>query len=70
MAFLVPPNTFTKLWDLYNGSSALELHSIIIIMLIEDRVTSVMLSLLRADTVQFAYHFNLEMIFNSSAISA
>jgi len=67
MAFLVPSDTFAKLWDLHNGS---ELHSIIMTMPIEDRVASVMLSLPPADAVQFAYHFNLEIIFNSSAISA
>jgi len=70
MAFLVAPDTFGKLWDLHNRSSAQKLHSIIMTMHIEDRVASVMLSLPRADAVQFAYYFNLEMIFNSSAISA
>lgn len=70
VAFLVPSDTFAKLWDLHNRSSASELHTIIMTMPIEDRVASIMLSLPRADAVQFAYHFNLEMIFNFSAISA
>lgn len=70
LAFLVPPDIFAKLWDLYNRASAPELHTIIMTMPIKDRIASVMFFLQRAHGVQFACYFNLGMILNSSAISA
>ena len=67
MAYAVPPNIFGILWDFYSQSSAQNLHSIIMTVPFEDRVSSLILSIPRADAVQFGYQFNLEMIFNPNA---
>ena len=67
MAYEVPPNIFGILWYFYSQSSAQNLPSIIMTVPFEDRVASLILSIPRADAVQFGYRFNLQMIYNPNA---